>query len=208
MRASKIRKIPLAIRFRLSMMLLVILLSVQTQAQDSHPYVKNLKANVVGESLLVSWTTKAGFSCQDIEIQLATDTSNFITKGIYYGICGDFSEKDYSLLVDSPFLNKLNYARLDLGNFGLSYITEVFVLSISKSKVIPNPIQKNSVLHFVNTKADVVRIEIYNSQAQLQTELTTIESSYPIGELLLPQGMFICRIYRDEQLIDVLKVIR
>ena len=208
MSAGKIMKIPSAIRSRISLILFLTLIALNLDAQENHPYVKNLKANVVGESLLVSWTTKAGFSCQDIEIQLSTDSMNFSTKAVYYGLCGDFEEKDYSIIVDSPYLNQWNYVRLNLGNFGTSYLIQVFVLNISESRIIPHPVQEQSLLHFVNEQSDEIRIELYNIQGEQVEVLSTRDASYPIGQLGLSSGMYLCRIYRNEQLVDILKLMR
>ena len=165
-------------------------------AQDSHPYVKHLQATVTGDQLLVSWTTKAGFSCQDIAVELSTDSVNFVTKAIYFGICGDFEEKDYTLLVDSPFYNRINYIRLDLGTFGYSYVIKKEVIKVETAQAIPHPLTEVSRLYFANPLRAEARVEIVSIEGELLYEIQT-EANQVNLQTMQGEQMVFYRIYLD-----------
>ncbi|MBR9859498.1 hypothetical protein GYB22_01850 [bacterium] len=155
-------------------------LALEASAQDMHPYIKNFKARSINGKLLVTWTTKPGFSCTDIAVQISKDSSTYKTGAIYFGICGDFDEKDYSLTVDSPFLNTKNYLRLDLGNFGYSYVISQTVILVNEAKVIPHPLQNESTLYFKNNLREKAEIRIYSTDGQLLSETLTESNQIPI----------------------------
>jgi len=82
---------------------------ISAQAQNKYrPFVKNFKAGAIEGRVFLSWTTKAGFTCQDIQVSgESVDYSE--TKGTYFGVCGDTTKKDYTFLLENPIRNALNY---------------------------------------------------------------------------------------------------
>lgn len=186
----------------------LLLFADSLSAQGEHPYVKNLRAKMVGDQVFVSWTTKAGFTCQDIEIQLGLSDTSFQTANIYYGICGDTTERDYNILLDSPYFNQTNYLRLDLGAFGYSDVINFFALYIEGSSVFPNPIRQNSVLRVNNSNFQTLDLIIYNHQGRKIIEQTFEEESIALWPMGLEGGWYYYLLYREEELISKGKFIR
>ncbi len=191
--------------------ILLIILSLNTidaMAQGEHPYIKNLKASMTGSQVYVSWTTKAGFSCQDIEVQLATLSNPFTTKAIYYGICGDTAERDYNILLDSPFVNQVNILRLDLGSFGYSDQIEFFALNIDGAEVFPNPINENSLLRIENTNREMLSLEIWNYLGEIVVQENVDQGEIELWSFGLTNGWYYYWIYREDKLIGRGKFIK
>ena len=189
------------------LILIAILVSGISLAQDSHPYVKHLRASATGDQLLVSWTTKAGFSCQDIGVQLSTDSQNFETKAVYFGICGDFNEKEYSLIIDSPYYNQINFIRLDLGTFGFSYIISKEVIRVETASAIPHPLTAESRLYFKNSLRAQADIEILDVQGRVIYKTSTTGDQVELS-LNTREQLLIYRIYLDGTLRYTGKLLR
>lgn len=108
--------------------------------QTNNPNLLRFSAKVVDEQLLLSWRTAGGFTCQDMQVQAATDTSDFEVVAIYPGICGDVEPKSYSLVVQNLPLNQTLRIRLDLGNGGYSDTLKIRIRSANESiSILPNP---------------------------------------------------------------------
>jgi hypothetical protein len=158
---------------------------------ENHPFVKNFKAEAIEGRVFLSWTTKAGFTCQDIHIQLSGDSVDYFeTKGTYFGICGDATEKDYSFILENPIYNSLNYLKLELGSYGYSYTISVRVIKAGNNVlVVPHPVAANSILHFQNPLHERVQLDFYDRTGQLILTVESIDNKIAIGELSLPIGI-------------------
>ena len=158
---------------------------------ENHPFVKNFKAEAIEGRVFLSWTTKAGFTCQDIHIQLSGDSVDYFeTKGTYFGICGDATEKDYSFILENPIYNTLNYLKLELGSYGYSYTISVRVIKAGNNVlVVPHPVASNSVLHFQNPLHERVQLDFYDRTGQFILTIESIDNKIAIGELSLPRGI-------------------
>lgn len=170
---------------------LIILANGLSAQNEFHPFVKNFKAEALDGRLFISWTTKAGFTCQDIHIQLSDDSlQNFTTKGTYFGVCGDATEKDYTYVLDNPILNTLNYLRLELGSYGHSYVISVRVIKAENDVlVIPHPVNSSSVLHYHNPLHEKVQVDFYDHLGRLIKSIESIENSIAVGTISLPRGI-------------------
>ena len=158
-------------------------LFAQAYSQDQHPYIKNLRAIAADAEILVSWTTKAGFTCQDIVVELSIDSLNFVAKETYFGLCGDSTERDYVLRVPDPFHNKKNFIRLDLGVYGYSYIISLNVIYVQSSLIIPHPANTSSVLYFKNQTKEELVIEFYTQHGELINRFTTHQDYFALNHL-------------------------
>jgi len=166
------------------------LINVSAQ-NEYHPFVKNFKAEAIEGRVFLTWTTKAGFTCQDIHIQVSRDSVDYFeNKGTYFGICGDATEKDYSFILENPIYNTLNYLRLELGSYGYSYTISVRVIKAGNNVlVVPHPVAANSVLHFQNPLHERVQLDFYDPTGQLILTIESIDNKIAIGELSLPIGI-------------------
>src|ERR1051325_5728995 len=67
--------------------------------------------------ILVTWTIRAGFTCQDISLQYAPDSINFYTVYQSPGLNGSASSDVNGQFLDaSASTSGQNYYRLDMGN--------------------------------------------------------------------------------------------
>ncbi len=138
---------------------------------------------------LISWTTSSGFTCEDITIEHATDTTAFSTVYTYPGICGaENKEEKYTYLFRDIVYNQVNYFRLNLGKFGISRVLEIQLVSLEglKPKVYPNPANANSVILFKNEDRDIATITVFNSNGQeMSVPLTTQRNEVQMSDLLI-----------------------
>ena len=82
---------------RITFLFIFSFFGVNANAQLSNPFVKNFEAEAIDGKVFLTWTTRAGFTCQDIHIEVAGDSiEGYERRGTYFGICGDASEKDYT----------------------------------------------------------------------------------------------------------------
>lgn len=176
--------------------LVLVLATLKVSAQD-HPYIADLRAQQVQDRILVEWTTKAGFSCQDIMVQLSSDSVNFSTKATYYGLCGDTTEKRYSLFIDKPIVNALNYIRLDLGQYGYSDIISVKFILQTTVQVHPNPVNENSIMYLNNSQNDAMEIFLFNSASLEQLKVVSRNDTLLIYDHLTNKGMYFYTVYRN-----------
>ena len=171
-----------------------------SQAQDEYnPYVTSFRAAAVDGKLYLSWKTKAGFTCQDIHIEVSLDSvSGFERRGTYYGICGDTAERYYTYVLDNPIINALNYVKLELGNIGYSNTLNVIVLqAIDDVFVVPHPIETNSVLHFTNPEKATFVLNLYDALGRVILMLETNNQEINIGRYTLPQGFVYYDLYSE-----------
>ncbi|NNJ55663.1 MAG: hypothetical protein HKP14_06005 [Bacteroidia bacterium] len=167
-----------------------------------HPYVKKLNATAVDGKLFITWTTHAGFSCQDIHIELSTDSINFTRKGTYFGLCGDTAEKDYSYLIEDPFLNTTNYIRLELGNFGYSYVISEDVIYVENDVIIvPHPVTNESNMIFSNPLREEISASFYNRNGKLIYQISTKEDRISLAEIPKKHGIIVYYLVGEGNLI-------
>ena len=185
---------------RVGILACLLLFNLVSQAQILHPYIKKLNATALDGKLFITWTTHAGFSCQDIHIELSTDSISFIRKGTYFGLCGDTSEKDYSFLVEDPFLNTTNYIRLELGNFGYSYVISEDVIYVENSVLIlPHPVNEHSEMVFSNPLREEITALFYNLNGDLIYEVITKKNKIPLSDLPKKDGLIIYYLLGENQ---------
>lgn len=160
-------------------------------AQEYNPYVKTFNAIAIDGKVYLSWTTRAGFTCQDIHIEVSRDSlSGFERRGTYYGICGDASEKNYTYVLDNPILNTLNYLKLELGNIGYSNTINLMVIKAgAELLILPHPITTESTLHFENKEQATFLLKLYNTRGNIILYLETRDEKIQIGNYHLPNGI-------------------
>ena len=169
--------------------------------EEYNPYSTSFSATAIDGKLYLSWKTRAGFTCQDIHIEVSRDSiSGFERRGTYYGIYGDTSERYYSYVLDNPILNALNYVKLELGNIGYSNtISVVVVKAIQEVFVVPHPVESNSILHFKNKEKASYVLKMYNALGQVILTTETNDEEIDIGRYSLPQGLVYYDLYTERK---------
>lgn len=178
----------------------ILLFNSIATAQEYSPYVKDFKAQAIDGKICLSWTTRAGFTCTDIHIEVSRDSvQGFERKGTYFGICGDASEKDYTYVLDQPHYNTLNYLKLELGNYGYSYVISELVIYVQNEVLIlPHPATASSVIHFKNKTNDEVELVFYSPAGKLITTIKTIDEYIKLSDVILPRGFITYELRKND----------
>lgn len=143
-------------------------------------YLADFSARVEGEEIYVSWTTQKGFTCENIEVQMGTDSTEMATVYTYLGICGgELKEEHYFYRIPTPIYNKVNYIRLNLGLYGFSRVVNVKPHKAIKGNVLifPQPANGNSTILFDNPQSQPASFVVYNSKGQIVSTLDDIRTS-------------------------------
>jgi hypothetical protein len=113
---------------------------------------------------------ETGAICNGISIDRSSDSINFTEIGRIPGICGDPDYQFPFRFVDSfPVLNKTNYYRLFLAQFGYSDVRSVYVKYVESGKVLVkyNTASAYISLEFNNLKSDNYTLMIYDQSGRL-----------------------------------------
>ena len=126
-------------------------------------FIKQFNVQETNEKVILSWTTRSGFTCEDIEVQHRTDSQAFKTVYTFLGSCGsEDKEVDYTYVFEKPVYNSTNSFRLNLGAFGYSDTVSIDLIAYDglKPKVVPSPSNLNSVIFFRNDNHEVASVQI------------------------------------------------
>lgn len=180
-------------------LILFCIFSSSALAQDLHPHLKQFNIQSLNSKLLVTWTTRAGFTCQDVHIELSKDSLNWDRKATYYGICGDTTERDYSIVVDSPFFNAVNYVRLVLGEFGYSQILKIRVVNPQSTfQIVPHPANSTSIIYIPNANRALRTLRLHTLTGEVFYEQTINTSQFRMAGSSL-SGVFIYTLLNENQ---------
>lgn len=186
---------------KLLLLLLLFSTGYLSQAQEQHAYIKDLSAEQVGNKILVRWTTKAGFSCQDIGVELSTDSMNYLNRATFYGLCGDTAEKQYNLFVEGELSNGIHYIRLNLGSYGYSYDIALKYIQFQSSSVSPNPINTASYLYFRNPLQEKIIIKITHYNGTAIKEIETSSDKLHLLEHISSRGIYFYTVEQNASLL-------
>lgn len=161
-------------------------------AQENEALAKfNVSEN--DNSLLITWTIKAGFSCSDLHIEHSSDGINYSTVYSYPGICGAIgNDETFNFNHEDPKTGN-NFYKIDLGFFGFSEpLSANFINKKEKGYVIyPMPVQKNSKISFYNPgflKFTLIVSEGSGKVVYLEDNIT--KSEVQINNLNLQKGTY------------------
>lgn len=173
---------------------LLALMATSVAAQAQALYLADFAAYVDGEEIYVSWTTKKGFTCENIQVQLGTDSNEVETVYTYLGVCGgELKEEHYFYRIPKPFYNQDNYIRLNLGVYGYSEIVVVKPHKALEGTVLvfPHPATNSSTILFHNPQFEPATFEVYNMRGELVTSLSDIRTSkISVADLGIPAGVY------------------
>ena len=114
---------------RFVFILVWLLSSVHTYAQIDQ-YLTAYTVEEEKGAILISWTTSAGFTCEDIQVQFGIDSNKLETVYTYPGICGSENKaENYTYLFRDVKYNQPNYFKIDLGSYGVSDLLEITIVA-------------------------------------------------------------------------------
>ena len=179
---------------RKAVSILLLLIGSMSHAQIDQ-YLTEYSISEERGAVLISWTTSAGFTCEDIQVQFGTDSAELTAVYTYPGICGSESkEEHYPYLFRDVVHNQPNYLRIDLGSYGTSPILDITVIRVDglNPKVYPNPATELSTLIFPNPNQEKAEIHVYSINGQSGSiSIITRKNSVLLSELSLPnKGLY------------------
>lgn len=155
---------------------LLIFFSWATVLGQDTAEVVAFKAEELNGKVKLSWTIKAGGTCNGIGIQRAIEGEAFTEIGILEGVCGSLSfPTNYEYTDTEPVENRINTYRLNLGGSGFSDTVsiEVVILGRDNYLIFGNPLTTKSRLYFRNDTAARVMIQFFNLNGGVEAEYTT-----------------------------------
>ena len=97
-------------------LLVYLALSISVNAQIDQ-YLTEYSIQEERGDVLISWTTSAGFTCEDISITSGVDSNSLATVYTYPGICGsEYTIEKYTYLFRDVIYNQANYFQIDLAS--------------------------------------------------------------------------------------------
>jgi len=141
----------------------------------------------------LSWTLRAGSTCNGIQILRSVDSLTFTQVGEIPGVCGSNSSAQRYSFVDSfPAVNRNNYYRLELGGIGISETIIVRVIGYAESAVVvfPNPMPGRAELCSRRTGTVEEKVEVTDSFGRTCWSGSSAESCVEIDLTQLPDGLY------------------
>lgn len=168
---------------------------------QTNPALTNFSVQQVDNSISITWTVKAGFSCTDVNVEFSTDSVSFSSIYTYPGVCGATSEdQDYNFVQENPASNKKNFYRMNLGNYGLSQVLSVFYSDLGSAgfAVLPNPIQGTGKIKFNNPTNSEFTFEVFSTKGALVYSQEVNGEEIELNSTLLKNGVYFFRIHNNK----------
>lgn len=150
-----------------------------SMAQDAAEVIA-FKAEEFNGKVKLTWTIKAGGTCNGIGIQRRLDGTAFAEVGTLEGVCGNLSfPTNYEYTDLEPVLNRVNFYRLDLGGSGFSDTVSVEVIHLGKDNyvIFGNPLNETGTLYFRNDTSASVLVQFMSLDGKPEVEYRTNERS-------------------------------
>jgi Secretion system C-terminal sorting domain len=183
-----------------------ILLANIANAQTLDTILKSFTATLVSDKVVLNWLIKGGNSCNGIAIYRSTDGFIFNEIGDIAGICGGTVEDaPYQFIDVSPFKNKFNYYKIELGNYGFSKILSVQYINISEKGylITPNPINNQFTIYFKNPESKNLQFELFNTKGDVVKSENINKKDYiEYKSFDSPSGIYFFKVSGKEYLIQ------
>ncbi len=175
-------------------------------AQDEGiPYLDFSLSNS-GSSALVSWTVKAGNTCQDVQVWRGTDSLNLKEIFTYAGICGDDdSSKVYSYMDNPPITGIVYYYRIVIIT-DRTQIKKVLIPPDEGLSIYPIPVSE--MLNIVHSpQNNLLTIEIIDGKGNMIETLQKPENLTQLNISDWPTGVYYYKAqFENKVIIDRFQV--
>lgn len=176
------------------------MVSLQAIAQTNQA-MSDFSVKQTKNSIHISWTIKAGYSCSDVNVEHATDSINFYSIFKYPGVCGGIiQDRTYNFLHENPMKNSKNYYRMNLGFFGHSEILPIHFsdYGIMGFSIQPNPIDGTGRIKFSNLEGASYNFEVFNSRGVLVEFQEIFNEEIEIKVSKFNSGIYFFRLYSNQ----------
>lgn len=168
-------------------------LPLTTRPQD-HPYLERFQALEVDGMVFLSWTLRAGNTCNGVQIQRSVGSQPFLQIGEIPGVCGSINDDvDYTFFDSLPEPQVLNNYRLELGNEGVSQIISVRLSGIPSNgyQIRPHPVVDRSELVFKNGKRQKHLLQIYDMNGKIVLDTSNQDGKFILRRHELSAGVYL-----------------
>lgn len=180
-------------------------------ASQDHPYLDRFQATEVDGKVFLSWTLKAGNTCNGVQILRATYGQSFQLIGEIPGVCGSVSEDvDYTFFDSSPVPLAINHYRLELGNDGFSQIVSIQINGLPSVgyQVRPHPVSAISLLLFENDTRQLHSLLLSNLHGQVIIRSETVEDHFIIDRQDFSAGIYLFALLdSDKRVVNSGKIV-
>ena len=95
-------------------------------------------------------------------------------------------------IIESPIKNKLNYIRIELGNYGYTHYESTLVIDVSKGVlVLPHPLNIESNLYFNNVAKEPVEAIFYSIKGDIIKQITTNKNYISLEQIARKRGVIL-----------------
>jgi len=158
------------------------------------PVLSNFNATHQNGKVFLNWAIEAGSTCNGINIFRSVDANNFSKVGSIIGICGNLTvEQRYDFTDNNPVNNKVNYYRLEFGNFGFSesISVEVIYAASGSYQILPNPVSSHAKIYFNNDKKEIYHLSLFNLLGNPLILLSAKENFFDVDADNLRAGTYL-----------------
>lgn len=179
-------------RHLFTLFLALAVLPFSTTAQD-HPYLERFQALEVEGMVFLSWTLRAGNTCNGVQIQRSVGSEPFVQIGEIPGVCGSINDDvDYTFFDSLPEPQVLNNYRLELGNEGVSQIISIQLSGIPSNgyQIRPHPVVDRSELVFKNAKRQKHLLKLFDMNGKTVFETSNQDEKFILQRHELFAGVY------------------
>jgi hypothetical protein len=174
-------------------------------SQEADFILSKFFAVQVDDQVLLRWTIEKGNTCEDTYVERSLDGIYFERIGLIGGICGSPDASiTYDFYDSMPFLNRDNYYRLMLGQYGFTSIKSVEFINYSDKGFIlgPNPFNDFTTFRFENEKNEEFTIIISDIMGRKLYQSSTTSGEIVIRRNELGSGLFPYRLLKTGIIIS------
>lgn len=144
---------------------------------QEHPFLSEYILTELDGAIRVDWTMQGGSTCNGIDVERATDATDFAVVHHIAGICGDPANSIPFQWIDAmpPEFSTLYY-RIKLGFDGYSSVKTVHFdqLVESQQRLYPSPMQDLATLVLNIPAGNTVDLRIWDARGRLVLERNAI----------------------------------
>lgn len=187
----------------LAIILLALGGAAAAPAQEADDFLSSFFAVQEDEQVYLRWTIKGGNTCDGTRIQRSADQLNYVEIGEISGICGSPDlPVTYDFTDSLPEKNRINYYRLELGQYGFTspLAVELIILNDDGYALHPNPLSTRSKLSFANPGAETLRFTLVNIQGKTVLQQSTNSNQLWIEGGRLRSGVYVFKLRSETKL--------
>jgi len=156
--------------------------------------LKVFTAIVDDDQIIINWTMAGGYQCNGTVIERSVDGETFYRIGDIPGLCGDpVSDESYSYVDTAPQINNVNFYRLNLQFYGVSFVIQrsIYDLNGGGYLILPNPIISSGRIKFENPIKEEHVLQLFSMNGQMIYIEESNEDYFILDSAIKPKGIYL-----------------